>query len=453
MRTKLFLSFLLIILLALLSNLVFEKLIINDFDEYVKGNNEDRIYWVMASVEGSYKEGRWDEVSLRDSIHWAMMLGFETYITDLKGKTIITTSDVLAHLSATMLRRMASLFELPTGYGDFIWYPLFVEGKEIGKIYFRPLKRRGYLPRKEEIFRKRGRQFLLITFAIAGGGALFLSLAFSFFLSRPLKELTLAAEKVAEGDFSSRVSLRESRFWRLFAKRDEIDRLSESFNFMVTALQKEDTLRKHLTTNIAHELRTPLTVVKGNLEAIEDGIVKDVNQALKGIKREIDRIIELIQGIEDLTQAEASFFKKGKKVEIDLYDFIKETLSAYEHPISEKGLKLELEGTSMKVKTYPEKLQIILKNLISNAYRNTDRGMIKVSWGQMQRGFYISVKDTGRGMDREELSRVFDRFYKGKGSPGRGIGLSIVKELVDTLDGKIHVESTPGKGSEFRVEF
>ncbi|RMG69368.1 MAG: sensor histidine kinase, partial [Nitrospirae bacterium] len=179
----------------------------------------------------------------------------------------------------------------------------------------------------------------------------------------------------------------------------------------------------------------------------------DINQALKGIKREIDRIIELIQGIEDLTQAEASFFKKGKKVEIDLYDFIKETLSAYEHPISEKGLKLELEGTSMKVKTYPEKLQIILKNLISNAYRNTDRGMIKVSWGQMQRGFYISVKDTGRGMDREELSRVFDRFYKGKGSPGRGIGLSIVKELVDTLDGKIHVESTPGKGSEFRVEF
>ncbi|RMG67446.1 MAG: HAMP domain-containing protein, partial [Nitrospirae bacterium] len=332
MRTKLFLSFLLIILLALLSNLVFEKLIINDFDEYVKGNNEDRIYWVMASVEGSYKEGRWDEVSLRDSIHWAMMLGFETYITDLKGKTIITTSDVLAHLSATMLRRMASLFELPTGYGDFIWYPLFVEGKEIGKIYFRPLKRRGYLPRKEEIFRKRGRQFLLITFAIAGGGALFLSLAFSFFLSRPLKELTLAAEKVAEGDFSSRVSLRENRFWRLFAKKDEIDRLSESFNFMVTALQKEDTLRKHLTTNIAHELRTPLTVVKGNLEAIEDGIVKDVNQALKGIKREIDRIIELIQGIEDLTQAEASFFKKGKKVEIDLYDFIKETLSAYEHP-------------------------------------------------------------------------------------------------------------------------
>ncbi len=453
MRTKLFLSFLLIILIALLSNFVFERLIINDFNEYVSGSKEDRIYWVMASVEGSYRGGSWDETLLRDSMHWAIMLGFESYLTDMKGKEVISTTDVLSHLSPTMLRRMASLFELPTGYGEFTWYPLFVEGKEIGKIYFRPLKRRGYLPLKEEIFRKRGRQFLLISFAIAGGGALFLSIAFSFFLSRPLRQLTAIAEAVAEGDFSRRTNLKESRLIRIFGRKDEIERLSETFNYMVSALEKEDRLRKHLTTNIAHELRTPLTVVKGNLEAIEDGIITDINQALTGIKKEIDRIIELVQGIEDVTQAEASFFKKGKKQDINLKEFLKDIVSTYQHPVTEKGIQLSLKGPSMVVRTYPDKLQIIIKNLVSNAYRYTDRGSIEVSWGKTERGFYIKVQDTGRGMDEKELSRIFDRFYKGEGSPGRGIGLSIVKELVDVLDGVIDVQSSPGKGTAFRVEF
>ncbi len=453
MRTKLFLSFLLIILTALLSNFVFERLIINDFNEYVSGNNEDRIYWVMASVEGSYNNGKWDELLLRDSMHWAIMLGFESYLTDMKGNKIISSTDVLSYLSPTMLRRMVSLFELPTGYGEFIWYPLFVEGKEIGKIYFRPLKRRGYLPHKEEIFKKRGRQFLMISFAIAGGGALFLSLAFSFFLSRPLRQLTEMAESVAEGNFSTRVKIKESRLSRLSGRKDEIERLTETFNYMVSALEREDTLRKHLTTNIAHELRTPLTIVKGNLEAIEDGIITDINEALAGIKREIERIIELVQGIEDITQAEASFFKKGKKEAINLAELIKDIVSTYQHPVAEKGIQLILNGPPVMVKTYPDKLQIIIKNLISNAYRYTDRGHIRISWGKGDRGFYIIVEDTGRGMDEKELSKIFNRFYRGKESPGRGIGLSIVRELVDILNGKIDVRSSPGKGTVFTVEF
>ncbi len=105
------------------------------------------------------------------------------------------------------------------------------------------------------------------------------------------------------------------------------------------------------------------------------------------------------------------------------------------------------------VKTYPDKLQIIIKNLISNAYRYTDRGHIRISWGKGDRGFYIIVEDTGRGMDEKELSKIFNRFYRGKESPGRGIGLSIVSELVDILNGKIDVRSSPGKGTVFTVEF
>ncbi len=453
MRTKLFLSFLFVILIALLSNLVFERLIINDFNAYVKGSEEDRIYWIMASVEGSYKNGKWDELLLQEAVHWAAMLGFETYVTDKNNKQIISTTDILAHLNPVMLKRMASLFELPTGYGDYTWYPLYVEGNEIGKIYFRPLKRLGFLPKKEEIFRKRGRQFLIITFAIAGGGAIFLSFVFTFFLSKPLRLLTEAAEEVAAGNFSTRVKLNQGPFSRIFKRKDEIERLSETFNYMVSALQREDALRKHLTSNIAHELRTPLTIVKGNLEALEDGVIQDPKEVLSSIKTEIDRIIDLVQGIEDITHAEASFFKKGPKEEIELAEFIKNITDSYQSVVREKGLYLKATGPVIRVKTYPDKLHIILKNLITNAYRYTNSGGITVSWGPSNRGFYITVEDTGRGMDQDEIKRIFDRFYKGHDSKGRGLGLSIVKELIETIGAEITVKSEPGKGSVFRVDF
>ena len=456
MRTKLFISFILIISIALLSNIVFENLIIKDFDDYVRSTEEDRVYWLLASIEGSYRDGRWDSLSLRESLHWAMMLGFEAYIEDRKGIRVLSTQDILKDLSQSMLKRMASLFELPSGVGRFSWYPLYVEGSEIGKVYVRPLKRLGYLPLKEDIFRRRGKEFLLISFFIAGGGAFFVALLFTFFLSKPIRNLTIAAERVASGDFSIKLIShhRFGRLYRFFRCEDEIDRLTGSFNYMVEALRKEDALRKHLTSNIVHELRTPLTVIKANLEAVEDGIVDSPESVIKTLHGEIDRLIELVEGIDDITRAEASFFKRGHPETIVLGEFISSVASPFQGLLTEKGLTLTLDGNrSTTVSTYPDKLQIILKNLISNALKFTDSGGITIRWARDRKGvFTISVKDTGRGMEKEEMERIFERFYKGENSDGRGLGLAIVRELIETIDGQIEVESSPGKGTEFRLK-
>jgi two-component system sensor histidine kinase BaeS len=455
MRTKLFFAFILIILLALLSNVVFERLIIRDFNEFIKGTKEDHIYWIMASIEGSFSNNQWDRALLTEALHWGMMLGFETYVEDNSGSRILSSTDVLSSMNPNMLNRMSSLLKLPDGVGEFTWYPLYIEGKEIGRLYIRPLERRGLIPLKEEIFRKRGKEFLIISFLIAVGGALFLAVLFAIFISTPIRRLTVAAEKIAKGEFSIEEPVRRKR--RFFRYKDEIDRLTETFNYMAEALKREDALRKHLTSNIAHELRTPLTIIRGNLEAIEDGVISDPNTAIENIKSEIQRIISLVEGIEDVTSAEASFFKRGTLEEINLKGFIESITDGIRKLIEEKGLFIKTEGPSITVKTYPEKLHIILKNLLTNAYKFTSKGGITVNWDKYKHdgtaGFYISVEDTGKGITKEELSKVFERFYKDVESGGMGLGLAIVKELTEVIGGKIEVESTPNKGSRFTVIF
>lgn len=455
MRTKLFLAFTLVIFLAILSNAVFERLIISDFNNFLKGTEEDKVYWVMASVEGSYLGNDWNEAHLSNSLHWALMLGFETYVEDISGNRILSSTEVLSYLPPNMSRRMHSFFKLPDGTGEFTWYPLYVGGNEIGKLYIRPLERVGMLPHKEEIFRERGKKFLILSFLIAGAGALFLSTLLTITLSRPIRRLTISAEDIAKGDFSVKAPYRHKK--GLLRYNDEIDRLTSTFNYMAEALRREDALRKHLTSNIAHELRTPLTIIRGNLEAIEDGIISDPRTVIKNINSEIQRLIALVEGIKDVTSAEASFFKKGTLQEVNLKEIISSITDGMRKIIEGKGLYLKVDGPSMTAMTYPDKFHIILKNLLTNAYKYTDKGGITVSWDHCKEsgksGFYLSVEDTGRGIPADKVSKVFERFYKDRDSDGSGLGLAIVKELIEVIGGEIELESAPGKGSQFTLKF
>jgi two-component system sensor histidine kinase BaeS len=425
MRTKLFLAFIFIIFLALLSNVVFERLIINDFNEFINGTNEDHIYWIMSSVEGSYRDKDWSKSLLSEALHWSMMLGFESYVEDSSGSRVLSSSDVLSTMNPNMIKRMSSFINLTSTAGDFAWYPLYIEGVEIGKF--------------------------IISFLIAGGGALFLSILFTVFLSNPIRRLTDAAEKIARGEYSVQGPKLNRKL------KDEIDKLTNSFNYMAEALRREDALRKHLTSNIAHELRTPLTVIRGNLEANEDGIISDQRVTIENIRSEIQRIITLVEGIEDFTRAEASFFKRGTLEAVNLKEFMESAAEGMRHLIEEKGLYLKLEGPSMQVSTYPEKLHIIVKNLLSNAYKFTAKGGIKVTWGHNEEnsleGFFVSVEDTGIGIEKAMLSKIFERFHKGEASDGKGLGLAIVKELTDVMGGRTEVESSPEQGAKFKVYF
>jgi two-component system sensor histidine kinase BaeS len=444
MRTKLFLAFFAVISIALISNFIFENFMAKDFEEYVSSTKEDKLYWVLASVEGAYAGGRWDEKALHDAAHWGTMLGFDLKITDLSGHDIMTSKGVMDMLSSSMQRRMGGIVDIGSASGEYEPYPLYVEGQEIGTMFVRKLKRVGGISEKEALFRKRGKFFLAISFLIAGGGAVFLAIFFSLFLSQPLKRMKNAVESLAKGDFSVRIPTGN--------KQDEVGKLSDSFNFMADALEREEALRKHLTSNIAHELRTPLAIMKANVEAMIDGIVDDHGKGMENIQIEIEKLIRLVQGIEDITKAEASFFTGKDYSEINLRDFLSGNVSELNALAAGKGLEMKVvNDRQITVLTDRDKLEKIVQNVITNAIKNTESGGIQIDYGLEKQMFFIEVRDTGSGIPDDRIDMVFRRFYRGEDSKGIGLGLAIVKELADVMGGRIELKSSVGKGTIFRI--
>lgn len=445
MRTKLFFAFLLVILTVLISHLIFERLVMRDFDEYIRGTREDHLYWVLASVEGSYHDHRWDMNSLTEAVHWGMMLGFDIIVEDESGAEITNSHKVMESLPPAMKRRMEAIIHGHEAEGDYDKYPLYTEGSEFGTLHIRPLKKEGPVKVKEAIFKERGKTFLVISFLIAGASALGMAVFLSLYLSRPLRRLKDAAERVASGDFSVRVEP---------ASGDEIGRFSRSFNFMADALQKEELLRRRLASNIAHELRTPLAVMRAQAEAMIDGVIENRQEGLENIRNEIEKLTMLIEGIEDLTKAEASFFSPGEYSRVNLREFLGGIASSMEPVFSEKGLEFVVaQRDEMAVVADIDKLERILKNIVSNSLKYTERGGVRIDYGRGAGEFFIEVRDTGIGIPEDEIPKIFKRFYRGRGASdkGAGIGLALVKELVDIMGGRIEVESRVHEGTVVRV--
>lgn len=443
MKTKIFLAFIIVILAALLSNFIFEWLIIKDFDNYVNGVKEDQFYWILASVEGSYSNGRWNTKALSESIHWAMMLGLDIKVLNADGHEVISSREVMDSLSDTMKRRMEALFHMHMTEGKYEEYPLYIEGKNIGKLLSRPFEK-DVIKEKESVFRMRSKNFILVSFLIAGGGSLIIALFFSRYLSKPLTDLKTAAESIAKGDFNMTITPQTN---------DEIGRLSETFNIMTESLQREEELRKRLMSNIAHELRTPLTIAKSNIEAIEDRVIK-TEKGLENIKGEINRLIRLIKGIEDITTAEASFFARGETAEVNLKEFLSELSEELRPAFKEKRLDITItKEDELIVFADIEKLEKIIRNIISNSLKFTEKGGVWIGYGTEESDFYIEIRDSGRGIPENEMPLIFNRFYRIEGSrtDGLGLGLAIVKELVNVMGGRIEVESKVNEGTTFRI--
>lgn len=454
MRTKLFAAFILVISIALLSNIVFQWLIMRDFDDYVRGVKEDHLYWVLASVEGSYLKDKWDMNLLNESVHWAMMLGFDVMVRDINGKVVTDSHSVMESLPEGMKHRMSSIINIHSSEEKYEAFPLFIGGREIGTMYVRPLRIGGSVMIKEKVFKSRGRHFLLISFLIAGFGAVMMAVFLSLNLTRPLRRLKEAAERIAEGKVETRIDLfkKKRNFLRIFEK-DEVEKLSDSFNYMARTLEKEEMLRKRLTSNIAHELRTPLTIMKANVEALLDGVVSNSEAGLNNIKSEIERLQRLIEGIEDIAKAEASFIKKGETTSVNLREFLNNIVLSMKSLFNKKGLYLRLEEKeTIDVVTDVDKIESIIRNILSNSLKYTEQGGILIDYGKEGDGFYIEVIDTGIGIKEEDFDKVFRRFYSSEDNYGFGLGLAIVKELVEVMDGRIVLKSKPGHGTTFRVE-
>jgi two-component system sensor histidine kinase BaeS len=444
MIKSLWLKFLILLIVvsltALSAALLLRNLMLKDFREYLEGEQEDRIYWITAALESSYdKQHGWDKKDLSENLIWALMLGFDIKLYDGKDRMVLDTAKAVGLQPENVVNRILALNDTEGRRADEIYvpYPLFLEGEQIGRIEVSFLK-----PQKEGVFIARSNELLLISLVVLGGIAILLSVFFSKRLTNPIKGLTRAAADISGGNLKSRVDI---------TGRDEIARLSDAFNRMAHSLEMQESLRKKLTANIAHELRTPISAMRGELEAMIDGLIPVDSENLQSLHAEIGRLRKIIEGIEELAQAEASSRYMSKK-SFSAGPFMDGIYSRLKLLFDEKGVALELvcvEGITINAD--PDRLSQILINLLSNALKATDRGgsvQIRVSH---EEGTIIEVRDSGRGISKEDMPFIFERFYRGaKG--GLGIGLTIVKELVEAHGGNIQARSEQGVGTVFRLE-
>jgi two-component system, OmpR family, sensor histidine kinase BaeS len=434
-------------LVSLSSALSLRELIIGDFQEYLDGESEDRIYRILATVEGSYEENAgWNEHALQGNTVWALLLGYEIRIFGLDEKVLLNTQTAVEALSPLMKRRILAI----TNYSPesvqarenlYITYPLFLGGKNIGSLDVRSVAYQGD-QKKETIFLGRSNRFLIISVFALGGFSLFLSFVFSKRLTEPIKKLTVAAQSIREGKMHSRVSI---------SGNDEISDLGTAFNTMAAHLEIQESLRRKLTANIAHELRTPLTVMQGEIEGMVDGLINVDKERLLSLNEETSRLKKIIEGIEELSRAEASVLGL-KKEKIALKGYLHAIQGRFMKLFYDKGVTLDVEcDRSSIIYADPDKLSQVLINLLSNALRATGSGgRVLIRAGTNSSEGFVAITDTGTGIKQEDVPFIFERFYRDY-EGGLGIGLAITKELVEAHEGKIEVETEEGKGSTFTV--
>ena len=272
-------------------------------------------------------------------------------------------------------------------------------------------------------------------------------------VERPVKQITAAAEKIMQGDFSARVPPIHG------AGTDGFNQIGSAINKMAQELSGTETLRTDFIANVSHELKTPLAVM-GNYATMlqRPGITEEEkNDYAKAISEAARKLAQLITNILKLNKLEnQQIFPQPK--EFDLGEQLCESLLQFEDAWEAKNLEIETDiQDDVRIQSDPELLSLVWNNLISNAVKFTpDGGTIGLSLKTESDSVIVQVRDTGCGMKPETGMHIFEKFYQGDTShatQGNGLGLALVKRVVDILSGEIGVQSIYGQGSTFTVKF
>lgn len=262
----------------------------------------------------------------------------------------------------------------------------------------------------------------------------------------PLHAVMDAADRVAEGDYGVRVQEFGAPPMRA---------LAHSFNTMTERLQNADRLRRNVMADVAHELRTPLSVLQGRLEGLLDGVYPRDDRQLGELLDETRVLSRLIEDLRTLALSDAGALTLQKEP-TDLVDLVSDVVRSMQPEADRKSVSLSIHtahGTTM-IGLDSVRIREVLTNLLSNALQHSVAGgQVAVSVADKNGTVTVSVRDTGEGMSPATRARIFDRFYKGEGSRGSGLGLSIAKSIVTAHGGDIAASSELGKGTtiEFRL--
>lgn len=261
---------------------------------------------------------------------------------------------------------------------------------------------------------------------------------------RPMGDIVAAADRVATGDFSTRVDEHGPPWLRTVAG---------AFNKMTSALQSHDEQRRHLMADVAHELRTPIAVIQGRLEGLLDGVYPRDDAQLSGLVEDTRILGRLVEDLRTLANAESGTLRLQKEP-TDLVLLAHDAVRTCSSEAVAKGVILRAEDSKDVpiVDVDPLRLREVLTNLLFNAIRHTAQGgLVTLAVEATDQSVILTIRDTGTGIAPADLPKIFDRFYKGSGSSGSGLGLTIARNLVTAHGGEIQVDSQVGVGTTMKV--
>jgi two-component system sensor histidine kinase BaeS len=322
--------------------------------------------------------------------------------------------------------------------------PITVNGTRVGTI------RVGFPAADDPTAVRHLRDALLSTVAAAAGLAALLAVVVAVVvarrLTRPLNALTTAAQAVEDGDLAVRVGDRGTR--------GELRELTETFDRMADALEREDGLRRALVADVAHEVRTPLTTLRANLESLVDGVTEPTHVQLASLHDDVLRLSRVIGDLEALAAAESAAVRMEVS-DVDLGALAEDTTEALADQFDAAGIDIKVQAEPVTVRADVHRLRQVLANLLTNALKFTpEGGSVVVRVEQQTPNALLSVADTGLGIPIDEQAHIFDRFWRGEAArhvSGSGIGLTIAAEIVHAHGGAITVDSTPNAGTRVTV--
>ncbi|MBC8468172.1 MAG: HAMP domain-containing protein [Planctomycetes bacterium] len=293
--------------------------------------------------------------------------------------------------------------------------------------------------------------------------AVVIAFTVAYFLSRsitfPISRMQEAAQRIAKGDFSRKVNIKS---------KDELGDLAKSLNIMAAELQQKmdnlkrmDRVRTDFVANVSHELKTPLTLIKGYIETLEDRAIDDKEKARKFIsiiKEHASRLENIIEDLLSLSELELSKDCLNR-TEFDMKKLIDEVALSFGYAIDTKRheFNIDQQGDDFRIRADRDKIGQVIVNLIDNAIKYTNEaGQINILLHEQQNEITITIRDNGIGIPKEDVDRVFERFYRvdkarSRELGGTGLGLGIAKHIVLAHNGEISIESRINKGTKVLI--
>ena len=321
----------------------------------------------------------------------------------------------------------------------------------VGSLTFWAMNSDVFLTQSDSLFRTSSYGAIVTAASMAVIFACIIGVFVARALAKPIKVITTTASQIRNGDLTARTGI---------SGTDEIGRLGETIDDMATTLERDIKLEHRLTSDVAHELRTPLMAMQATVEAMQDGVLPADQTNLATVGAEVRRFSRLVDAMLRLSRMENG--KTPFQLEkCDVVELASNLVVAHSQLFQDNGIELTLQNDTGHDAFYaeidPDLIREAMVNLLSNAMRYTaEGGSVTVRVARDRRNVLLSVQDTGMGIAKEDIPRVFSRFWRSDASRervagGLGVGLSLTKEIVDRHNGTISVDSEEGVGTTFTL--